>query len=282
MQSKLWFLAARILTVSLIFSGCASVAPPHNQVTHAEMVKRDHVMELQLIQKMESKLKFKRDLKVLGYLRKIAQTLVDGTPGLQGSRAIVSLIQDKKTKWKSYSLPGNRIYLSVSLLRTLQFENEIAAEMAIQFGHLLNQPLIARLSQSSQNSKAAQNSKNSKNIKTAQDDSHRDQVHEDHSEVFKNVDYFGPKGLFSFSEEAEISTMQTAVGLLYRAGYDARGLISLYNRFQENPSYSPYELGTINRLIDHTRQEIAIYAPLRNPIVRSEEFLLIRKRIKNL
>jgi hypothetical protein len=38
----------------------------------------------------------------------------------------------------------------------------------------------------------------------------------------------------------------------------------------------------INKLLESTREEIAEFPPLRNPIVRSPRFILIKKRMEKL
>jgi hypothetical protein len=69
---------------------------------------------------------------------------------------------------------------------------------------------------------------------------------------------------------------------MYRAGFDPRGLISFWNRYAENPAHSPLDPGLLQQLIERSRTAIAQRAPLRNPIVRSKEFLALKKRIERL
>ena len=97
-----------------------------------------------------------------------------------------------------------------------------------------------------------------------------------------SIDLFGLNGVFAFSEDAEIAASKKAVGILYRAGFDARGLICLFEKFKNNSEHSPYELSTINKIIEQARREIASQAPLRNPIIRSQAFIKIQKRIQHL
>jgi hypothetical protein len=76
--------------------------------------------------------------------------------------------------------------------------------------------------------------------------------------------------------------VEVAVSLLYRAGYDPRGLVSLWARFRALGLASPYGAELLSRMEEKSREAITLYAPLRNPIVRSDPFLEMRKRVQQL
>jgi predicted Zn-dependent protease len=154
------------------------------------------------------------------------------------------------------------------LLRGIKFENEIAAEIAIQFSHLVEKHALERFLRLQE-----------RKLEELMGSSFRGPLL---WETSAQVDYFGLDGVFAFSEQAEISAAKMAIGLLYHAGFDSRGLVSLFQRFQNNSKHSPYELSTINKIIETTRREIALQAPLRNPIVRSPAFVKIQKRMREL
>ena len=92
----------------------------------------------------------------------------------------------------------------------------------------------------------------------------------------------GVSGLFSFSDDAQAEAAEAAVDILYKAGYDPRGLVSLWEKFEKNPKQSPFERGLIPKLLEATRRAIAGYPPLRNPVIRSKAFLAVHKRIQKL
>jgi predicted Zn-dependent protease len=240
-----------------LFAGCAA-PPPLKLASPDEIWRRDQAVGSEIALQFESRLSFKNSPAVSIYLRKLATVLLESTPDLRGSSVGIWLVNNAKGKWKSYALPGNRIYLSAGLLHELEFENEIAAEIAVQFSHLIEKRALDRFL----------------NLQDGKSDTPW--------RFSAGVDYFGLSGVFAFSEEAEMSAAKRAIGILYRAGYDPRGLISLFNRFKNNSKHSPYEMSTINKIIEQARHEVALQAPLRNPIVRSPAFIKIQKRIRDL
>jgi hypothetical protein len=176
-------------------------------------------------------------------------------PELRQAPLGVFLLRDsgKASRWRSFSLPGNRVYLPVGFLRNLEFENEVAALIAVEFGHLIGRHAVARYEK----------------LRNPQD-SEAPLVR---SESLTAADYFGSNGIFAFSPDALEAAFKAAVGILYSAGYDPRGLSGILSRYARAPSRAPYDPATIARLEEATRLEIANHAPLRNPIVRSQEFV---------
>jgi hypothetical protein len=69
-------------------------------------------------------------------------------------------------------------------------------------------------------------------------------------------------------------SLATAVDLLYRVGFDPRGLLGW---IQKSESVS---VGERAEYLDLIQLELRKYSPLRNPIVRSIEFSQMSERIK--
>jgi hypothetical protein len=76
--------------------------------------------------------------------------------------------------------------------------------------------------------------------------------------------------------------LPVAVGILYRAGFDGRGLVAHLERYRAYPEASPYSPARLEKMIDLARRTIALSSPLRNPIVRSPAFQAIRPRLRRL
>jgi predicted Zn-dependent protease len=256
-----------ILILILSFVGCSG-KPVTSEISPEEVIRRGQEFRQELARQFESHFKFNNNTEVLVYLRSLAQTISENVPELQKSSIGVWLIKEPDKKWYNYGLPEGRVYLSTNMVRRCNYENELTAAIALQFAHILTRHVIERL----------------------QKESPRDEELSSLGEVAvggkiglgPKIQFLGPKGILTFSEGAEIQAVQSAVLILYHSGYDARGLISLFELYQNNPLHSPYEMGTIKKLIEKTRREIALYAPLRNPIVRSQSFLMIQKRMKQL
>jgi hypothetical protein len=74
--------------------------------------------------------------------------------------------------------------------------------------------------------------------------------------------------------------IESAVDRIYKAGYDPRGLVSYFDRV---PTKSKNQVESENEALkDKSRRTIAFYAPLLNPIVRTEDFYKMRKRLERL
>jgi predicted Zn-dependent protease len=248
-----------IVTAALaLLSGCATPPPPETQSTE-ERERRDQDLGTRLSEEFERKVAQKKDADVTVYLRAVAEKLVLATPELKDAPVGVLLIQDRDGKWRNYGLPGNRIYLSVGLLRRVEFENELAAALALELAHVLHRHAVSRVPQDGPGPRP-------------------DGV----PSTSGSPEFFGPAGIFAYSETERLAAVETAVGVLYRAGFDPRGLVSLWQRYQGAAAESPFEAGTVMRLLERTRQVVARLAPLRNPVVRSDEFVGIQKRIRRL
>jgi predicted Zn-dependent protease len=251
-----------------LMQGC-STPPPVKPETPAERMERDNAMGLELSLQLDKNLKFRQDKEVLVYLRNLARKLADSMPELQSSSVGVWIVQDDGGKWNSFSLPGNRIYLSAGLLRSIEFENELAALIAIELGHVLRRHVFERLSASQD--PAQTESPILQSLLPSQA-----------AALPRTIRFFGPAGVFAYPEKSLKEATESAVRMLYNSGFDPRGVVSLLAYYERDPKRSPFEPSTIGRLQEYARQLIAQHAPLLNPIVRSTAFVTIQKRMKRL
>jgi predicted Zn-dependent protease len=234
---------------------CAAPTKP-KVATQEEIVRRDNAVGAELAARFEKQLKLHSDREVGSFLKSLAQGLSEGSPDLKLAAVGVQIIRDVKGAWRSFGLPGNRIYVSSGLIRKLEFENEVAAALAFELGHIQKRHLVNRLEEG----KPAATS----------------------GESGQPVDFLGPSGVFAFSDEAELEAVDASVDLMYRAGYDPRGLLSIWQAYAVEPRRSPFDASMLEKLVNRTRGAITKYAPLRNPIVRSAAFIAIQKRIRKL
>ena len=257
MSIRLYQTLAIAFTLTFAFVHCATEVPI-KKISTEEQTKIDDSMGQGLAQNFEPKLTIKNDIEVSVYLRKVAGKLSESAAALQKSPVGVITIKDRDHHWHSYALPGNRIYLSIGELKELQFDNEVAAAIALQLGHILSRHAIKRVEVHP-------------NVTATVADPETTQV-----------DYFGPAGIFAFSKKDYIEATEWAVKILYGAGYDPRGLVALWTKFQDNPKKSPYENDAIPEILERTREAITELSPLRNPVIMTKEFTQIKKRIARL
>jgi predicted Zn-dependent protease len=174
------------------------------------------------------------------------------TPPPEPQEVQVRLIDAMKGKWESFALPGVRLYLSFPLIQKFGYENELAAAIALPMGHTMVEQGFKYLRE-----------------------------HGDTATTGKiPVTFFGESGFFDYSDDAVLEAADAAFNMVYQAGYDPRGFLSLWALYLKNPKESPFSPALLEKLIENTRRNIALQAPLRNPIVRSEAFMAIRQRIQ--
>jgi predicted Zn-dependent protease len=265
----------RLLTTSRVLgfvgvvalAGCATTVPAPPPITPAEQVQRDQAAGTELARQFEAQLKFKQDKEVLVYLRNLAGALADATPELRSAAVGALVVSDRGGRWHDYAIPGNRLYLSSGLLKRVSFENELAAAMALQFGHVMKRHVFLRLQEQKLKATGPSDYPSLEGLVPSSG---------------KAVDFFSPTGVYSFPDEYYLEAVEAAVEVLYKAGYDPRGLVSLWEIYETNPSHSPFEKDLLTKLLEKTRRVIALYSPLRNPIVRSQAFITIQRRMQRL
>ena len=267
--------ASQIFLLVFFLNGCShsSVTP---SLSTEELKQYDQSVNLELAQELEGHFEFKNDALVSRYLHQVAKRVGSAAALSQDSPIKVSLIRSPEAKWKSYSLPGSRLYLSVEVLRALEFENEVAAELAIQLAHIQNSYVLNRLKIQ------ARGGDPFAIVPELEEPSPEPLTQLDVERALQSLKFLGPKGILTFTYDETMGSLQSAVDILYRAGYDPRGLITLLDKYKHFQSHSPYDKRTLDKLKGIVRRKIALQAPLLNPTVRTQEFLLIQKRIGSL
>ncbi len=262
--------AACSLGILGIFASCATPPAP-KEFTLEERMREDNRIGDEIAADFESRLNVKRDVEVSVYLRKVAQRLAEVSPELAGAPLGVFLLPDQGGVWKNYGLPGNRIYLSVSVLKGIDFENELAAVIAYELAQIANRLVLTRIQKEGDLRLDGKTSGPVDGVPAMVS-----------GRLRSSLDYFGESGIFSFTDEDRLKAAETAVTIMYRAGYDPRGMVSLWGRLKGFGKHSPYDLEMLEKLTEKSREAIAYFAPLRNPVVRSDAFLSMKRRIERL
>lgn len=283
----------KLLTFFLILFGVSacSHSPVTEQLTPEEAVRRRQGIGAELAQRLEGHLQVKSDSAVRDYLQKLTLQLKSGVPELQGATVSVQLFKSGSGTWQSYGLPGPRVYVSLEVLKLVKFENELAAEIALQLAHLQKKHLLYRLvgNPELEFSNLALNVPDGASAITSAVPKAEDTEHDLEAlfwkrpkESINQIVFFGNEGIFAFSSAEQIVAFQTAVEILYHAGYDARGLIGLLDLYQTSGKHTPVDEELNQILKDAVRRKIATYVPLLNPIVKTSRFQEIHKRIAQL
>jgi hypothetical protein len=248
----------KFLSVVLVCLGCSTGQPQISSapLAPAPQAKLDEDRWLRDIATRIRVVKFS-DPKL--YLEDIVKTLSTGGSGERANSTRVDLIRDVEGLWRSIGLPGTsgkmeQIHLSLNVLKNIEYENELAGLIAIEIFHARRKTWILRAQQA-------------QSLKLMQD--------------WKKI-MFMRQHLTNSEGERDREAFRSAVHNLYQLGYDPRGLVSLIQIFKKNPDSSPFEGVFLDELSNDVRREIAIFPPLRNPIIRSNRFLIFQKRVRQL
>ena len=141
-------------------------------------------------------------------------------------------------------IPNGKIFVDLRVLKLMRFENELAAALALGWDRSAGNDFRERMIQEA-------------------------------TQVDPN-----PAKIWTFSDEENQVAVEAAVDRIYKAGYDPRGLVTYFDRLPSRTRNRPSV--DFEPLKDKTRRAIAVYAPLLNPIVRTEEFYRMRKRLERL
>lgn len=262
-------IALSIVIPVMVFNSCAS-APPPRKPTVSERIEFDRAIGTELAQQLVPQLSLKRDPQVQAYLTRVAQKIALKNPELHLSEVKTFIMNDTSKRYRSYSLPGGRLYLSVGTLKGVEFENEAAAVISIELAHLLNEHVQNYLR------------RNPSGLRIRDATALPDVLPLRTLEAPEDIDFFSQDGMFAFSAKDNDEAITSAVGLLYDAGYDPRGMVTYLQRTMDNSFHAPWDESELSRLLDQARKSIALLTPLRNPIVQTDDFELIRGKLQKL
>jgi hypothetical protein len=174
------------------------------------------------------------------YLQRLAQGF--RIPEFQLVR--VFLFKDRNTCEESCAFLDHRLYISLRMLSALKYENELAFLIALQLAHLKRGDAWKRV------------------------------------QVRKSLDFWGSEGVFSFSLEEEKEAIKLAIEWLYTTGFDPRGAISFLDSWKASGLCRRWNVSDWQELKQVAYQAIAAQSPLRHPMIRSEDFLFMRKHLE--
>jgi len=301
------FMVKRVIVFScalIVLSGlslsCATAPPPAPQADKAVQAQRETQITGELMQELEAQLKFKKEASLSKYLAELETKLMENTPEIRGGSPKIFMIRDQSSEWCNYEVPGPRVYLSIGFLKNVEFENELAAAIALELAHEINRDALTRFNAQmwaisrGGNGVPVKPDKDEKSILddpfsfvgsilgTKQATPTDDLLPPQPGEKYPTPILFGPNGIFTFSDQMLSNAAKVAVGILYRAGFDSRGLVGFWKKFQDHPENSPFGQETLTKVLEVTRAAVSQFAPLRNPVVRSKAFLSVQKRILSL
>ena len=223
-------------------SACSTVPEGKDPAKAALLAEPPKELLSQIELSFRKRVAFVEDGEIEAYLTRLATRFLP--PGKSEIQVAVVSTATAGYDPSVWVVPGGKIFFDVRVLRSLHFENEIASAMALAWERSEGVEFRERL------------------IAEA--------AHTDPD----------PMKIWVFSLLENERAIESAVDRIYKAGYDPRGLVSYFDRV---PTRTKNHLESENEsLKDKTRRTIAFYAPLLNPIVRTEDFYKMRKRLERL
>jgi predicted Zn-dependent protease len=230
----------------LVFNGCGSVPVPPPLSVH-EQLKVDTEKAKGLLVEFEKNVQFLKSANVEKYLTAVARQIAREEEALKTEKVIIRIHQDSKNELKhSYSFPGVVISIPKSFLFAINFENELAALIALELAQVERRELAQEL------------------------------------EKNENPILFGELSVFNFSEKSRGESIELGTKLMYAAGYDPRGMVALLQKYSNYfvDLSAPKAQKELNFYIKQAQKAKNEFMPSLQPIVRSNEFLKMKKDLK--
>lgn len=230
----------RNLVFLLLLSGCTSL--PEAQWRIDERIERtDRQLGRAVFEKIKSKIVFLGDEPTDSYLSEMGNKLIRKSTKLSESPLSVYAVKDEGSE-SAFGLPGARVFISTRLIKDMEYESVLAAALAFEIGKIEVRSLMKKLEEDPKSPPSLEWAKESPSIREL-------------SEAAKN-----------------------AVQILYFSGYDPRGLVSYWKLLQNSKKTSPIDPRSLKILIELSFEESTTLPPLMKPVVKSEQFLMMRKR----
>jgi predicted Zn-dependent protease len=213
-----------------------------------EVARKDNAIGQKLLEGWEFPLKLHQDLELEVFLRSVAAKLQQSSPMIREFPLAVSIVHEDASIDKNYAFPGIRLFLSQAQLKKMEFENELAALMAVELSRIELRQFLRKLERESP----------------------------DDLSMSKRIDW---RDLFVFTESEDLDATAGAVRILYRSGYDVRGVATHWEKLASIAETIGHSSSRVELLKEHAYRQIAALPPLRNPVVRTEGFDRFRKRV---
>jgi predicted Zn-dependent protease len=235
-----------VCLLPLLIQSCSEVPLPA-KVSVREQLVVDTMKAKGLVAEFDKQARFDRQPAIEKYLQSVAQQIVLADEDLREETVMIRVHQDLKREWtRTFAFPGVMISLPKSFLSQVNFENELAALIALQLALVENRELAKSLEKQGQRP------------------------------------ILGQGSIFNFSKTAMATSIETGTRMMYAAGYDPRGMVTLIQKhpgiFVEPDSASSKK--DIDELIKQAQKTKNEFMPSLQPIVRSNEFLKMKKDLK--
>lgn len=232
----------------LVFLGACSSPPPPKKLTVSEQIAEDNQVVREFQNQFEKKVRSAAFPETERYLTQLAQKLARVQEGLTWSTVRVKIHGSTESEGETtggtfYGFPGTLISVPLNAVESIEYENELAAALAYELAHVINRHLALHLGQQQ-----------------------------------------GPVGALGFSvfdldRTERLKSILLGTRLMYYAGYDLRGMASVFQHhgkfFGGLSSQNEVEFN-----VKEAQRHRSQYLPVQKPIVKSGEFVAMKKLFK--
>lgn len=227
--------------------------------------------------RLESFLTLQNQPLVSSYLRGIAEKLAE-TTGTLNKQPLGVLLVEKGLEFP-FSVPGNRIYFPIYLLRQVQSESELAGLLAYELAKLEKRVFLFNLERSflsSQDSAEIKQKISQASLQQIMDWNIRKSQREIFEQVQENEEgiYADHPEILRAKGNSPFYLEDATVDLLYRGGFDARGF-AIFDRIPFKDNFSDETLA-------YFQKKLKGVPPVRNYLNTSEAFLTFKERISRI
>ncbi|MBU6153169.1 MAG: M48 family metalloprotease [Bdellovibrionales bacterium] len=238
------------MVVLLLLAGCSS--PQVTKVlSPVEQIAVDSERAAGLANDFRKKVRFVRVPRLERFLSRMGTRLAGASRDFPLERVEVKIHYDSSPDLRrAFSFPGTLVSLPLGFLRQVDYENELAAGIAYELGHVINRHLANRIfSGGDQNP--------------------------------NQVAMFGDSSVFEWDRDERARSIKVGTELLYYAGYDVRGMASIFqrnHRFFGNPDTDSNQKEVEFNVREAQRSRSGLLPPVK-PIVRSSEFIQFKREL---
>ena len=237
-----------LFLIALILMSCAT-KPPEKVLTFSEQIQVDTEKAQSLYQEFQKKVTFESNPKLEKYLTGVALKLAKQDPNYQIQLITVKIHQDTSPNLaRFFSFPGTTLSIPFSFLKKVKFENELAAAIAFELSNIMKRTLATRVEQMAPEKPVL----------------------------------FGVTSIFDLDQDERKESIWLGVKLLYFAGYDTRGMSSIFQRYP--PYYAHSGASDLNKKevnlnVREAQRAKSEFLPSLKPVVRSDEFIQFKKEL---
>jgi predicted Zn-dependent protease len=240
-----------VLLGVVLASSCATpeVKP---KLSLKEQIEVDTESARQLAADFEGRARFIELPRAQKFLLKTAVKLAQASKEFSLQSIEVRIHSDADPKFAgAFSFPGTLLSVPMGFLKKVEFENELAAYLSYELANVMNRHLAAHLENGGKSAP---------------------------------VILLGDGSVFQFDQVERASSIRLGTGMLYFAGYDPRGMASVFQRYPEHLGFplsdsQKKEVEFNIREAQRSRNELL---PSLKPIVRSAEFIQFKKELGRL